>query len=108
MTDYIQYLEGLTILSIVVLFFVVVKIKKGLKSEIVDPEIEVVNDKIAQLSADITFLKANDQRLSDKLEEQFNEVKEKLSTNTESLAKMQGTLDLIVKQLVKWLNKIRW
>ena len=101
MTDYIQYLEGLTILSIVVLFFVVVKIKKGLKSEIVDPEIEVVNDKIAQLSADITFLKANDQRLSDKLEEQFNEVKEKLSTNTESLAKMQGTLDLIVKQLVK-------
>lgn len=101
MADYIQYLEGLTILSIVVLFFVIMKIKKGLKSEIVDPEIEVVNDKIAQLSADITFLKANDQRLSDKLEEQFNEVKEKLSTNTESLAKMQGTLDLIVKQLVK-------
>ena len=65
------------------------------------PEIDNVNKKIAQLSADITSLKANDQRLSDKLEEQFNEVKEKLSINTESLAKMQGTLDLIVKQLVK-------
>ena len=89
------------LVELLAVFFLVLKIKKTLREEIVMPEIDNVNKKIAQLSADITSLKANDQRLSDKLEEQFNEVKEKLSTNTESLAKMQGTLDLIVKQLVK-------
>lgn len=101
MTEYAAYIEGLSLIGLLAVFFLVIKIKKTLREEIVMPEIENVNKKIAQLSADITSLKANDQRLSDKLEEQFNEVKEKLSTNTESLAKMQGTLDLIVKQLVK-------
>ena len=101
MTEYASYLEGLSLIGLLAVFFLVIKIKKTLREEIVMPEIDNVNKKIAQLSADITSLKANDQRLSDKLEEQFNEVKEKLSTNTESLAKMQGTLDLIVKQLVK-------
>lgn len=101
MTEYAPYLEGLSLIGLFAVFFLVIKIKKTLREEIVMPEIENVNKKIAQLSSDITSLKANDQRLSDKLEEQFNEVKEKLSTNTESLAKMQGTLDLIVKQLVK-------
>ena len=101
MTEYAPYLAGLSLIGLLAVFFLVIKIKKTLREEIVMPEIENVNKKIAQLSADITSLKANDQRLSDKLEEQFNEVKEKLSTNTESLAKMQGTLDLIVKQLVK-------
>ena len=101
MTEYATYLEGLSLIGLLAVFFLVIKIKKTLREEIVMPEIENVNKKIAQLSSDITSLKANDQRLSDKLEEQFNEVKEKLSTNTESLAKMQGTLDLIVKQLVK-------
>ena len=101
MTEYALYLEGVSLIGLLSVFFLVIKIKKTLREEIVMPEIDNVNKKIAQLSADITSLKANDQRLSDKLEEQFNEVKEKLSTNTESLAKMQGTLDLIVKQLVK-------
>ena len=101
MTEYATYLDGLSLIGLLAVFFLVIKIKKTLREEIVMPEIDNVNKKIAQLSADITSLKANDQRLSDKLEEQFNEVKEKLSTNTESLAKMQGTLDLIVKQLVK-------
>lgn len=101
MTEYAQYIEGLSLVGLLAVVFVVVQIKKTIREDIVMPEIDAVNDKIAQLSADITSLKANDQRLSDKLEEQFNEVKEKLSTNTESLAKMQGTLDLIVKQLVK-------
>ena len=101
MTEYAPYLEGLSLIGLLAVFFLVIKIKKTLREEIVMPEIENVNKKIAQLSADITSLKANDQRLSDKLEEQFNEVKEMLSINTESLAKMQGTLDLIVKQLVK-------
>ena len=101
MTEYAPYLEGLSLIGLLSVFFLVIKIKKTLREEIVMPEIDNVNKKIAQLSADITSLKANDQRLSDKLEEQFNEVKEKLSINTESLAKMQGTLDLIVKQLVK-------
>ena len=101
MTEYAPYIEGLSLVGLLAVVFVVVQIKKTIREDIVMPEIEAVNDKIAQLSADITSLKANDQRLSDKLEEQFTEVKEKLSTNTESLAKMQGTLDLIVKQLVK-------
>lgn len=101
MTEYAPYIEGLSLVGLLAVVFVVVQIKKTIREDIVMPEIETVNDKIAQLSADITYLKANDQRLSDKLEEQFTEVKEKLSTNTESLAKMQGTLDLIVKQLVK-------
>ena len=101
MTEYATYIEGLSLIGLLAVFFLVIKIKKTLREEIVMPEIDNVNKKISQLSADITALKANDQRLSDKLEEQFNEVKEKLSTNTESLAKMQGTLDLIVKQLVK-------
>ena len=101
MTEYAAYIEGLSLIGLLAVFFLVIKIKKTLREEIVMPEIDNVNKKIAQLSADITSLKANDQRLSDKLEEQFNEVKEKLSINTESLAKMQGTLDLIVKQLVK-------
>ena len=101
MTEYAPYLEGLSLVGLLAVVFVVVQIKKTIREDIVMPEIEAVNEKIAQLSADITSLKANDQRLSDKLEEQFTEVKEKLSTNTESLAKMQGTLDLIVKQLVK-------
>lgn len=101
MTEYAPYIEGLSLVGLLAVVFVVVQIKKTIREDIVMPEIEAVNEKIAQLSADITSLKANDQRLSDKLEEQFTEVKEKLSTNTESLAKMQGTLDLIVKQLVK-------
>ena len=101
MTEHVPYLEGLSLIGVLTVFFLVIKIKKTLREEIVMPEIDNVNKKIKQLSADIASLKANDQRLSDKLEEQFNEVKEKLSINTESLAKMQGTLDLIVKQLVK-------
>ena len=101
MTEDSPYIEGLSLIGLLAVFFLVIKIKKTLREEIVMPEIDNVNKKISQLSADITSLKANDQRLSDKLEEQFNEVKEKLSTKTVPLAKMQGTLDLIVKQLVK-------
>ena len=103
MTDYAQYLEGFTIISIVVLFFVVVKIKKGLKAEIVDPDIERLEQMITDLRSDVNKelarVKEDGQKMSEKLDKKFDELNVKLDKNSQAVSNMQGMITAIFNGL---------
>lgn len=103
MADYIQYLEGLTILSIVVLFFVIMKIKKGLKAEIVDPDVQRLELMISELRVDfdkeLARVKEDGQKMSEKLDKKFDELNIKLDKNSQAVSNMQGMITAIFNGL---------
>lgn len=96
-----KYIAGMSAASLLAVFVWFLKIKKTLKEELVDPEVKVVKDRLLLVEAEVKALKDNDKDLSNKLETQFNSVKESLAQTNQSIAKMQGSLDIIVKRLEK-------
>ena len=101
MADYLQYIQGISLIGLVCLFFIMMHIKNGIKTEIVDPEVQPLKEVIKEIQDEVKLLKEHDKDLSDKMDIQFDSVKESLSVTNQSISKMQGTLDLLVKQLIK-------
>lgn len=96
-----EYIASLSAASLLAIFVWFLKIKKTLKEELVDPEIKNLNDRLNILEDAVKSLKANDKDLAEKLENQFNSVKESLAITNQNIAKMQGSLDIIVQRLEK-------
>lgn len=96
-----KYIAGMSAVGLLAIFVWFLKIKKTLKEELVDPEIKVIKDRLLLVEAEVKALKENDKDLSDKLETQFNSVKESLAITNQNIAKMQGSLDIIVQRLEK-------
>lgn len=101
MTEIIAYLPQINVIGIICLIIFFVKLRSGLKADIVMPEIELVRKDMQTLKADVEKLKDNDIKIGEKFDEQFNEMKAQLSEQSQKLAKMQGTLDLLIQKLVK-------
>ena len=96
-----KYIAGLSAAGLLAIFVWFLKIKKTLKEELVDPELKVLKDRLVLLENEVKALKENDKDLADKLETQFNSVKESLAITNQNIAKMQGSLDIIVQRLEK-------
>lgn len=96
-----EYIAGLSAAGLLAIFVWFLKIKKTLKEELVDPEIKNLEDRLRILEDAVKSLKANDKDLAEKLENQFNSVKESLAITNQNIAKMQGSLDIIVQRLEK-------
>ena len=110
MTEIVTYLPQINIIGIVCLAIFFVKLRSGLKADIVMPEIELVRDDMKTLVERLEKLEGNYEKIGDKFDVQFNELKAQLSEQSQNLAKMQGTLDLLIQKLVKqeaviWLAK---
>lgn len=101
MTEIIAYLPQINVIGIICLIIFFVKLRSGLKADIVMPEIDLVKKEIHSLKIKIEKLEDNDAKMGDKFDVQFNEVKAQLSEQSQNLAKMQGTLDLLIQKLVK-------
>lgn len=101
MTEIIAYLPQINIIGIICLAIFFVKLRSGLKADIVMPEIELVRNDLNSLKAKIEKLEDNDARIGEKFDVQFNEVKAQLAEQSQNIAKMQGTLDLLIQKLVK-------
>lgn len=101
MEEVSKYIAGISVVGLLTIFVWFLKIKKTLKEELVDPEIKVMKDRLLLVEAEVKALKENDKDLSDKLETQFNSVKESLAITNQNIAKMQGSLDIIVQRLEK-------
>lgn len=101
MTEIVAYLPQINIVGIVCLAIFFVKLRSGLKADIVMPEIDLVRKDINSLKAKIEKLEYNDVKIGEKFDVQFNEVKAQLAEQSQNLAKMQGTLDLLIQKLVK-------
>ena len=101
MTEIITYLPQINIIGIVCLAIFFVKLRSGLKADIVMPEIEIVKQEMHALKIKIEKLEDNDAKIGEKFDVQFNEMKAQLSEQSQKLAKMQGTLDLLIQKLVK-------
>lgn len=101
MTEIVTYLPQINIIGIVCLAIFFVKLRSGLKADIVMPEIEIVKKEMHALKVKIEKLEDNDVKIGEKFDVQFNEMKAQLSEQSQKLAKMQGTLDLLIQKLVK-------
>lgn len=101
MEEVSKYIAGISVVGLLTIFVWFLKIKKTLKEELVDPEIKNVVDRLKLVEDEVKSLKENDKDLSDKLETQFNSVKESLAQTNQSIARMQGSLDIIAKRLEK-------
>lgn len=101
MTEIIAYLPQINIIGIVCLAIFFVKLRSGLKADIVMPEIDILRKELLSLKIKIEKLEDNDVKIGERFEAQFNEVKAQLSEQSQNLAKMQGTLDLLIQKLVK-------
>lgn len=101
MEEVSKYIAGISVVGLLTIFVWFLKIKKTLKEELVDPEIKNVLERLALVEAEVKALKENDKDLADKLETQFNSVKESLAQTNQSIARMQGSLDIIAKRLEK-------
>ena len=101
MTEIVTYLPQINIIGIVCLAIFFVKLRSGLKADIVMPEIEIVKQEMHALKIKIEKLEDNDAKIGEKFDVQFNEMKAQLSEQSQKLAKMQGTLDLLIQKLVK-------
>lgn len=101
MSETALYVAGGSIGGFISLWIWYLKVKKHLKEELVDPEVRDLKTIISAMQTDINSLKNADKQLTDKMDQQFDSVKQSLSVTNQSLAEMKGSLDLIVKQLVK-------
>lgn len=101
MSDIISYLPQINIIGIVCLVIFFVKIRSGLKADIVMPEIENVMKEVKLVEDRVKNLEYANTKIGEKFDAQFNAMKAQLSEQSQKLAKMQGTLDLMIDKLVK-------
>ena len=102
-TELIKYAEGLTALGLIVLFFLIIKIKNGLKAEIVDPDINDIKKEMKQMRADfekeLAAVKQDGQKMSEKLDKKFDELNKKLDHNSQAVSTMSGMITAIFNGL---------
>lgn len=101
MTEIIAYLPQINVIGIICLIIFFVKLRNGIKADIVMPEIQLVRDDMKTLVTRLEKLEGNYEKIGDKFDVQFNELKAQLSEQSQNLAKVQGTLDLLIQKLVK-------
>lgn len=101
MTEIIAYLPQINVIGIICLVIFFVKLRSGLKADIVMPEIQLVRDDMKTLVSRLEKLEGNYEKIGDKFDVQFNELKAQISEQSQNLAKVQGTLDLLIQKLVK-------
>lgn len=101
MTEIIAYLPQINVIGIICLIVFFVKLRSGLKADIVMPEIQMVRDDMKTLVSRLEKLEGNYEKIGDKFDVQFNELKAQISEQSQNLAKVQGTLDLLIQKLVK-------
>ena len=101
MTEIIAYLPQINVVGIICLIVLFVKLRSGIKADIVMPEIQLVRDDMKSLVARLEKLEGNYEKIGDKFDVQFNELKAQISEQSQNLAKVQGTLDLLIQKLVK-------
>ena len=94
-------LSGVSAFGLLLLILWVIKLKKTLKEELVDPEIENLRKELAEIKNEIATLKKSDADLSFKLDKKLDSVKQALSETNQSIAKMQGSLDLLIQKYTK-------
>lgn len=89
-------LAGLSIGGLVSLFFIYIRMKKYLKEEIVDPDINDLKKEIDVLkedfSAKLSALQDDRMLLSSKIDAKFAELNRKMDKQAQDVAKMQGML----------------
>ena len=101
MTDIVAYLPQINIVGIVCLAIFFVKLRSGLKADIVMPEVESVRDDMKAIIARLEKLEGNYEKIGDKFTEQFNEIKSQVSQTRQDIAEMRGALDLLIQKSVK-------
>lgn len=103
MTELVKYIEGFTAAGLVILFFLIIKIKNGLKAEIVDPDINALKKELKQMRADfekeLAAVKEDGQKMSEKIDRKFDEVNDKLDKNSQAVSTMSGMLTAIFNGL---------
>lgn len=87
----------------IALFFLYIRLKKTLKEEIVDPDINDIRKELHQLKADfakeLAAVKDDNQKMSDKIDRKFDEVNKKLDQNSQAVSTMNGMLTAIFNGL---------
>lgn len=82
--------------GIITLFFLIIRMKKTLKEEIVDPDIKRLEDKIATLEKDmsgkISRMEENTSRSVANLDKKFDEMNSKFDITSQKVSQMQGML----------------
>lgn len=101
MTDIVAYLPQINIVGIVCLAIFFVKLRSGLKADIVMPEVESVRDDMKAIIVRLEKLEGNYEKIGDKFTEQFNEIKSQVSQTRQDIAEMRGALDLLIQKSVK-------
>lgn len=101
MSELVAYLPQINIVGIVCLAIFFVKLRSGLKADIVMPEIQLVRDDVKQVVKRLEKLEGNYEKIGDKFTEQFNEVKSQVSQTRQEIAEMRGSLELLIQKLVK-------
>jgi uncharacterized coiled-coil protein SlyX len=101
MSEIISYLPQINIIGIICLVICFVKIRSGLKADIVMPEIENVMKEIKLVEDRVQSLEYANAKIGEKFDAQFDSMKAQLSEQSSNIAKMQGTLDLLIQKLVK-------
>lgn len=94
-------LSGASAFGLLLLILWVIKLKKTLKEELVDPEIKILKEELDAIKKEIATLKKSDADLSFKLDKKLDSVKQALSETNQSIAKMQGSLDLLIQKYAK-------
>lgn len=98
MTEIIAYLPQINIVGIVCLAIFFVKLRSGLKADIVMPEIDLVKDDMKSIVSRLEKLEGNYEKIGDKFTEQFNEIKSQVSQTRQDIAEMRGALDLLIQK----------
>ena len=89
--------------GMITLFFLYIRLKKTLKEEIVDPDINDIRKEIKQMRADfekeLAIVKEDGQKMSEKIDRKFDEVNAKLDKNSQAVSTMNGMLTAIFNGL---------
>lgn len=103
MEEYIKYIESITFVGLIALFMLLFRLKRGLKAEIVDPDVERLESLIKNLRHDfekeLERVKEDGQKLSEKLDKKFDELNRKLDKNSQAVSNMQGMITAIFNGL---------
>lgn len=99
--ELLGFISGGSAVGLLSLILWIIKVKRTIKAELVDPEVQNLREKISELKKEIENLKQKDVDLDIKLDKKLDSVKQSLSETNQSIAKMQGSLDLLIKQLEK-------
>ena len=82
--------------GVIALFFLYIRLKKTLKEEIVDPDINDIRKELNQMKSEfnkeLATVKEDGQKMSDKIDRKFDEVNKKLDQNSQAVSQMQGML----------------